>query len=332
LNGVKEMRCLSIKEYEGKTRKQTWHVLIGLQNAIIYSALICIFTSECHGTMVGKEKRLCPVCDKEIYVLEWGSFGSYIYDRESKYDLIYFPYDDARFVWMCAHCGYAQVWEYFTDLSRKEKAKLKDYLATSWEPISPKDISIKTPNDISVIEKRFNQAVLINKFLNRDDDFWAWFNRVLIYHYRRIEPSKAMDLARSEIELLENKKGKFDIPLKNRAYLLGEYNRLIGNNDLALKHFYCALKVDSVSETKKINTILIVITFMLFLSLMLVYITNSFKKKTRIVFATVGMIIFVFCSFYLYRIPDVVRIQEGRNNYYNDIIYDRIKLLNSQSD
>ena len=301
-------------------------------NTLIYFAIICILAKECCGVLVGEEKHLCPVCEKQITCLEIGSFGSYIYDRESKYDLIYFPYDDPRFIWMCPHCGYAQAAKYFADLSHKEKDKLKNFLSTSWEPASPNDISIKAPNDISAIEMRFNQAILVNKFLEKNDDFWAWFNRVLIFHYREIDPNKAKTFARNEIKLLQKGKGKFDDPQKSRAYLLGEYNRLIGNSKLARKHLYQALKIDIVSEIKYGNTALIVLNAMLFFFLLYTWVKKGLTKKSRVMFTIVIIIVVAFCSFIQYWLPELVRYKESMNKYYNEIIYDRIKLLNTQSE
>ena len=331
MNGVKEMEYLSIKESEGKTRNKRWCVLINLQNAIIFSVLICIFSSVCHSTLVSNVQSLCPVCNKEISVLVWASFGSYIYERESKYDLIYFPYDDPRFIWMCKHCGYAQVKKYFTDLSQEEKGRLKEFLSSRWQSKSQNDISIEEPNDISAIEARLSQAILINKFLKKDDEFWAWFNRVLIFHYRRINPDKAKTIAEAEIELLKNNRGEFDKPEQNRAYLLGEYNRLIGNEDLAQKYFNSALKVDKVSKVRNPYTIIIVIALLCIL-LLFFWIRKTLVKKDRIIFTIVGIFIIAVCSVCMYWASSVMRHKENKNNYYNKIIYDRIKLLDSQSE
>lgn len=311
-----------------KRRYTIWH----FQNALTYFIMAFIISGECLGVTVGEEKILCPVCEKEITVLRVGSFGSYIYERESKYDLIYFPYDDPRFIWMCAYCGYGQVSKDFDDLSPKEKRKLKDFLSTRWEPASPNDIFIESPNDFSVIETRFNQAILVNKFLEKDDDFWAWFNRVLIFHYRKINPEKAKNFATVEIELLKKNKGRFEAPAKKRAYLLGEYNRLIGENKLARKHLYKALKVDAVSEITNAQTTIIVINFTILILLLFLWIKRALTKNARITGTIVGIIVFILLSIALYLFPRIIPYYVNLNNYCNEIIYERIKLLNTKSD
>ena len=67
---------------------------IGLKNirSFIFVFLVCfLMCGSCYGILVGNETEKCPVCEQEITVMEIGSYGSYIYERESKYDLIYFP-------------------------------------------------------------------------------------------------------------------------------------------------------------------------------------------------------------------------------------------------
>jgi hypothetical protein len=179
---------------------------------------------------------------------------------------------------------------------------------------------------------RFDQATLVNNFLGKDEDFWAWFNRVLIYHYRIINPDRAKTLAVAEIELLQKNRGDFEAPAKNRAYLLGEYNRLIGNSDLARKHFYDCLKVDIASETESMNTLMIVTNFTVFILLLLLWIKRGFTRNARILCTIGGIIVFAFCSFGLYLVPKIIPRQQYLNNYYNEITYDRMKLLNSQSE
>ncbi|MHC4062437.1 MAG: DUF2225 domain-containing protein [Planctomycetota bacterium] len=306
------------------------YIMRRVRPAAICLIIACITSGACFGVLVRKDKASCPLCDSEVAVLRIGSYGSYIYDRECKYDLIYFPYDDPRFVWMCAHCGYAQVAKHFNDLGQKEKKRLRDFLSTRWEPISPNDISIDTPNDTSAMQIRFDQATLVNEFLGKDDDFWAWFNRVLIYHYRLINPEKAKALASVEIELLQKNRGDFEAPAKNRAYLLGEYNRLIGNSDLARKHFADCLKVDMVSETRNMSTILIVTNFAVLILLLSLWIKRAFTRNARILCTIGGILVFAFCSFGLYLVPKLIPQQEYLNNYYNEITCDRIKLLSTQ--
>lgn len=304
-------------------------------STLIYFALICILAKDCCGVILHDSKRLCPVCEEQITTPEIVSFGGYVYNRESKYDLVYFPYDDPDFIFMCRYCGYAQVAKYFADLSNREKNKLKDFLSANWEPPSPNDIAIKDSNDISAIEMRLKQAILINKFLEKDDDFWAWFNRVLIFHYRKIDPDKAKALAIAEIELLQKGKGKFEalmVAQKNRAYLLGEYYRMIGNTELAQKHLSHAWKIDIVSEIKYINTSLVILNFILFMSLLFFWIKKGFTKKNRVIYTIIVIILFACCSFIHYWIPELVRQQEYMNKYYNEIIDDRIDLLYAESE
>ena len=160
----------------------------------------------------------------------------------------------------------------------------------------------------------------------------AWYTRVLKSHYRKIKPDKAKNFALAEMELLKKNKGSFKTPTKNRAYLTGEYNRLIGENELARKYFYKALKVDVTSEVRNKHTAIIVINFTVFISLLFLWIKRSLTKNARIMCTIVGIIVFVSLSYALYFYPKIIPYRENLNNYYNKIIYDRIMLLNTQSD
>lgn len=294
------------------------------QLPIILGFICCFLMGEiCYGTLVGKKASICPVCDYEITVMSIGSFGSYIYERESKYDLIYFPYDDPelKFIYLCSHCGYAQVAEHFFNLKRKEKTALKKWLSKKWNTISPGEI---TP------EIRLNQAILVNEFLEKDEDFWAWFYRVLIYHYRRSDPEKTKKFVSAELELLQKGKGKFEEPEKNRNYLLGEYHRLLGNNDLASKHFSQAYRVDVISPVKKVIIFIILVELILFVLFFYIWTRARESKIFKILCTLFFVSIIALCSIYMYFLPNIVQRKEQLRNYYDKIITERIQLLYKQ--
>lgn len=271
-----------------------------------------------HATLVGKEKEQCPLCEKEIEVIHWASFGSYIYERESKYDLIYFPFDDPRFIWMCPNCGYAQTYNLFSNLSEKKKKQLREFLADKWKPHTEDDISPET---------RFNQAILVNKFLAKDDHFWAWFNRILIYHYRKIDPEKAKQYAQTEIELLKKGKGYLDDDKKTRPYLLGEYNRILGNNDMAEKYFKQAFAFDLVAETQVILLAILLMDIFFTVLLVLLWCKKISTIPKRVILSTVILVGILFSSTTIYIVPEFIVYKNTKNDYYNQVIMERMKIL-----
>ena len=286
-------------------------------------AVVFLISEICFGTMVLSQKKLCPVCDTELTVMGVASYGSYIYNRESKFDLIFFPYDDPKLgsIYLCHHCGYAQVSRYFFDLKKRERAVLKEHLSVKWEPILRKDI---TP------EIRLKQAIVVNKFLGKDEDFWAWFNRIQIYYYRKADPENAKSIASTELKLLQKSKGKFEFPGKNRTYLLGEYNRLLGNNDQARRYFRQALAVNAISSLKKANTFIILFLLTSF-SLLLCATKTSTGSKILKLLCYIGPIVFIaLFSIFLYIMPDIIQREVQLGNYYDEIITERIQLCNEQ--
>jgi hypothetical protein len=66
--------------------------------------------------------------------------------------------------------------------------------------------------------------------------------------------------------------------------------------------------------------------------LLFLWIKRAFTKNARIIITIGGMIVFVLLSHSLYSFPRIIPYYVNLNNYCNEIIYDRIKLLNTQSD
>jgi hypothetical protein len=268
------------------------------------------------------KKEQCPVCEQQIEVLCWATFGSYIYDRESKYDLIYFPFDDPRFVWICANCGYAQAFDHFSDLSEGEKKDLRAFLSDRWQPQAPNDVSI---------EIRLDQAILVNNYLKKDDDFWAWFNRVLIYHYRHLDPEKAKALARVEIELLQAGKGSLRNSHKTRPYLLGEYNRMQGNFEEATRYFMAARRIDLFDQTLKGTFAVIVLDVCLVALLIYLWLRRMRSLKALVFCTAVGLIGVAILSGVIYFSPGMIRESVYFDDHCNKIIDKRLALILSET-
>lgn len=289
-----------------------------MKKVLLFLIVALIGTGISYATLVGEEKEQCPVCEREIEVLHLASFGSYIYERESKYDLIYFPFDDPRFIWTCPNCGYAQTYNLFPNLSEKEKKQLREFLADKWKPQTEDDISPET---------RFNQAILVNKFLEKDDHFWAWFNRILIYHYRKIDQEKAKQYAQTEIELLKRGKGDLDDDEKTRPYLLGEYNRMLGNNDLAKKYFKTALSIDLVAKMQGTLLAVLLIDMLLTGLLVLLWCKTILTLGERVIISIIILVGILLLSAMIYLSPKLISHKHTKNDYYNQVIMERMKIL-----
>ena len=65
--------------------------------------------------------------------------------------------------------------------------------------------------------------------------------------------------------------------------------------------------------------------------LLFLWIKRALTKNARITSTIVGIIVFVLLSIALYSCFRIIPYYVNLNNYCNEIIYERIKLLNTQS-
>jgi hypothetical protein len=180
------------------------------------------------GILVGPEEAGCPACWSKVALVRLVSYGSYVFDEPPKYDLVYRPWTREDYIACCPHCGYAQTEDKFEDVSAEQVARLKAAeFMRQWQPTDP---STEVP-----FPTRLERAIKTNEVLGRDRDFWVWFNRIAIFHYRSLDPAKARQVAEQEIGLLKD--GAGTLLKKQRLYLLGEYSRLVGDFSAAREFF-----------------------------------------------------------------------------------------------
>ncbi len=298
-----------------------------VRGAFLGLGILCLCPGLSKAVLVFPAEEVCPICDSQVAVLHLVSYGSYIYHRACKYDLIYFPDDDPRFIWMCPNCGYAQIYDEFHKITQNQREKLRKQLPDIWTSRSPNDITIASPNDISSIKDRLEQATLVNTILDKSDDFWALFNRILIYHYRKVDPAKARELAKEEIRLLEKGKGEFLCEEKCRPYLLGEYNRMVQNYDVAAHYFAVAKQGNLVKGFKAAMAFLVGADIFFVVLIVSMWIRRKERLIKMIVSSIFALIAVTMCSGSLYIIPRISEYYTGLGGYYDQIIDERVALL-----
>ena len=67
----------------------------------------------------------CPVCGTKNIFLQWGSYGSYIYQYPSKYQLIFWPYTDSAAWYSCKTCRFTAFMGIFQNLPKEKIADLR---------------------------------------------------------------------------------------------------------------------------------------------------------------------------------------------------------------
>src|SRR5260370_36759532 len=124
-----------------------------------------------------REKVVCPICSTENDFLAYASWGSYVYQYPSKFQLVFWPHTCSASVYSCKKCHLSLfMWDFkeFPKDKIESTKKLLEGIKLSGE--------YKTYTDIPISEK-LQIAEKVYKDLNRDDDFWSQFYRVLGYHF-----------------------------------------------------------------------------------------------------------------------------------------------------
>ena len=138
-------------------------------------ALLCGAAVAAATTWFPEEVK-CPLCGETTEFQVVGSFGSYIYDWPSKFELIFWPTTESAFVYSCGNCHYTCFMYDF----REPPADKLDALR---EAAAEVDFggSYNAYTDIPMMD-RLSAAEQIYRALGRDDEFWCRFYRIVGYH------------------------------------------------------------------------------------------------------------------------------------------------------
>lgn len=165
------------------------------------------------------------------------SFGSYIYDAPSKFDGVYWPATDSRWLWLCPQSGYASLGSDFEEISASEHEKIAEFLRTSYVRDSP---------PVEYLD-RLTWAEQIYRLRDKDEAFWAYFYRLSAYwHDQETDAAGAMTYRRKALPILERLAESLPpgVDRIQHLFLAGEYHRRLGNTDRAMEYFARARTVE----------------------------------------------------------------------------------------
>lgn len=173
------------------------------------------------------------------------SWGSYVYDWSSKYDLIFSPQDYPMWVWRCPASGYVSFPPDFEKIGDAERPRIATYLAqTKFRPAT--DV-MNLPDELL---QHLEQVYAVR---DKDDAFRAFFMRYLAWQ-SRAKPAaddyrrKAFDL---HLKMLQSNTLKGN-DLLETLYILGFYAYKFGRVDEAKRYFARMKDVETIDpETKK---------------------------------------------------------------------------------
>lgn len=196
--------------------------------------LIAVSAGFAFATTWFSEEIACPLCGTKNSLYSIGSYGSYIYQWPSKYQLIFWPKTDPFVLWSCKKCNLtAYMWDFENIPSEKRdslRAVLKEVkLSGKYERYS----------DIPMTE-RLDIAEKVYQVLGRNDLFWCEFYRVKAYHLDaagKTDEAKAARLKALAIaEEMLNKKENQGIA-KELYLITGAMRYFTGDSEGAIKDF-----------------------------------------------------------------------------------------------
>ena len=85
---------------------------------------VCI-SAPCNATTWSPSTVTDPISGKDCQVYRVASYGSYIYQWESQYDGVYWPYVDEHWRWDCQESGYISFGSDFWILPRRRLSALQ---------------------------------------------------------------------------------------------------------------------------------------------------------------------------------------------------------------
>jgi hypothetical protein len=194
----------------------------------------------------------CPVCKTKNIFMVWGSYGSYIYQDPSKYQLIFWPYTDTPTCYSCKKCRLSVFLDDFEKIPAEKIAELREMLKTTSLPAqkerSEKE-GMENPPYLEIpVSARLSVAEKVYRTLGKtDDEFWNHFYRVLGFHYdAEGKKAAALEARRKSIsiteKLLADKQNEGR--RKDLLYILGAMRHFTSDDQGAMKAFEEADKLE----------------------------------------------------------------------------------------
>ena len=183
------------------------------------------------------KKVICPLCGTENLFCVIGSYGSYIYGWESKFQYVYWPRTALHALYACGKCGLTCfLWD-FEKIPKEKVEPLRKVLEGSALPPPDaeqmKKLGLKEGQDptyhLIPIAARLAAAEKVYTVLGLSDEQWCAFHRTAGYHYALAGMEKEAEPARRKALALADKL----IAQKENAGKLKELYLISG----AMRHF-----------------------------------------------------------------------------------------------
>ena len=185
----------------------------------------------------------CPVCKTKNTFLVVGSYGSYIYQWPSKFELVFWPLTDSPTVYACKRCHLAAFMGDFEATPKEKHEELRKRLAGFKFDYAPagKEEHYKGADYLRVAStQRLLAAEQTYQVLGRDQEFWCRFYRTLGHHYEaEKKPQQAADARRRALDIAERflADGARAGERKEWLFIAGAMRHFLKDDAGALKNF-----------------------------------------------------------------------------------------------
>lgn len=148
-----------------------------MKKSIILLVCLMAVSSIAFATTWGSKSISCPVCGKTDTYQTPLSYGSYVYQWPTKYQLIFWPMTDQNSHYICSECGFSCFMADFTHFDTTNTLKVKAML----EKEKP-GLNFGSYTDYPIL-KRLDLSEKCYKAMNKDEYFWCEYYRVKAYFY-----------------------------------------------------------------------------------------------------------------------------------------------------
>lgn len=205
------------------------------------------------------DEKTCPVCQTKNIFMVPGSWGSYIYQYPSKYQLIFWPYTDGASWYSCKKCRMTAFMGDFENVPKEKVSELLKVLESVTLPpqktLSEKEslehppyLALPLSDRLVVAEKVYQTLGITN------DGFWAQFYRVIGSSFQTDKKlPQAAEARRKALKIAEawvtdkSKEGQ----RKESLYICGAMRHFLEEDTEALKLFGEAEKLKYSSAELK---------------------------------------------------------------------------------
>jgi len=194
-----------------------------VRRGIALLLLTCTLLGLSHAITTVEVEVVCPVCGTKNKFYDYASWGGYVYQWPSKYQMVFWPHTYSTTWYICQHCHLALLMWDFKELPKDKVAPVKGVLQDvriekKYESYSDVPMSVR----LEIAEK-------VYRVLDKDDAFWAQFYRVAGYHLaRENKATEAAEARKHALEYVQKLLDKNSQPGHRKELLL---------TSAAMKHF-----------------------------------------------------------------------------------------------